>query len=76
MDYAKVNVMDEVKAIKVWAPAEKVDDLQNNCNYEAAGDAVLLVDTDQLDNSESPVAEEILKALPDDFVGLVYIVCE
>ena len=75
MDREKINVMERVNAIKVYVPAAELDDLIAGCNYEAVGDGVLLVDTDQLDNATSSVAGDVLAALPDDYTGLVYIVC-
>lgn len=57
----------------VAVDTESLDNLEQGINYTAIGDGVLLVDVDALENATSEVAGRILKVLPKDFGGLVYI---
>ena len=76
LKHRTVKSVEKMSAYRVCLSPEDTDDLQNGCNYEASGEGVLVVDTDQLDNATSKVAGKVLKALPKDFTGLVYIVCD
>ena len=56
--------------------AEMLDLVQSTCNYEASGDQIVLVDTDQLDNTSDTsgkvgeLAEEIQKEVANHHQSL------
>ena len=50
-----------------------LDELGRRVSYLATGDGVMFVDTGSLKESDSDVAKELLKVIPDDFEGIVYL---
>jgi hypothetical protein len=60
--------------LTVWAGPDLLDRVLATCNYEASGDGVVLVDTDQLENTSDTNGhvEKIQKAI-GDYDGLVVL---
>jgi hypothetical protein len=69
--------------VTAFVGAEALDQVLSTCNYEASGDGCVLVDTDQLDNTQDTtgvvgkMSKEIQQAIKDvsqlDYTGLILL---
>ena len=62
----------EIRIVRELLDGE-VDEIERECNIEAHGDGLVVVDTDALENGPA-IAGKILKAL-GDYHGLVHLNC-
>ena len=51
----------------------ELDEATRKLNTTAVGDGVVFVDVDTLEDSDEPIAKHILKVLPEDCGGMVYL---
>jgi hypothetical protein len=68
-----MKFLGEVKVTHMGATCGELDELTNNVNTTAIGDMAVLVDVDALEDSDEPVAKDILKRLPVGLAGMVYV---
>jgi hypothetical protein len=68
-----MKYLGEIKVLHVAAGAGELDELARKVNTTAVGDMTVLVDVDTLEDSDEQVAKDVLKKLPENFGGMVYV---
>ena len=69
----KFKVLQQLPVLHVATGPGPLDELEEHVNCNASGDGTLFIEVDALQESEATVAKELLKVIPDDFNGIVYL---